>query len=87
MIKNETNPELRYRDNFMMFLKNVYVMSSLLYETSGDIGILTYNKPQMANAMNRQMVEDLIHFRAEWKPGIADGHTEHAKANITIHSF
>ena len=65
MIKNETNPELRYRDNFMMFLKNVYVMSSLLYETSGDIGILTYNKPQMANAMNRQMVEDLIHFRAE----------------------
>jgi len=42
---------------------------TLLYETSGDIGILTYNRPQMANAMNRQMVEDLIHF---WQERMAD---------------
>jgi enoyl-CoA hydratase/carnithine racemase len=45
---------------------------TLLYETSGDIGILTYNRPHMANAMNRQMVEDLIHF---WQERMADQKT------------
>jgi enoyl-CoA hydratase len=45
---------------------------TLLYETRNDIGILTYNRPQMANAMNRQMVEELIHF---WQERMADQKT------------
>ncbi|MFO7963781.1 MAG: enoyl-CoA hydratase/isomerase family protein [Desulfobacterales bacterium] len=45
---------------------------TLLYETQGDIGILTYNRPDMANAMNSQMVEDLIHF---WQERMADQKT------------
>ena len=38
---------------------------TLLYETREDIGILTYNRPEMANAMNTQMIEDLVHFWQE----------------------
>ena len=45
---------------------------TLLYETKGDIGILTYNRPKMANAMNRRMVEELIHF---WQERMADQKT------------
>ena len=45
---------------------------TLLYETRGDIGILTYNRPEMANAMNGVMVEELIHF---WQDRMADPKT------------
>jgi enoyl-CoA hydratase len=45
---------------------------TLLYETRGDIGILTYNRPEMANAMNSLMVEELIHF---WQERMADQNT------------
>ncbi|MBW1789188.1 MAG: enoyl-CoA hydratase/isomerase family protein, partial [Deltaproteobacteria bacterium] len=33
-----------------------------LYEVNDDIGLLTYNRPQTANAMNNRMTEELIHF-------------------------
>jgi enoyl-CoA hydratase len=45
---------------------------TLMYETRGDIGILTYNRPEMANAMNSVMVEELIHF---WQERMADQKT------------
>ncbi|PKQ27989.1 MAG: enoyl-CoA hydratase [Candidatus Anoxymicrobium japonicum] len=35
---------------------------TLLYETDGEVGILTYNRPKMVNAVNRQMVEELYDF-------------------------
>ena len=38
---------------------------TLVYETTEDIGILTFNRPEKANAMNSQMVEDLVHFWQE----------------------
>jgi enoyl-CoA hydratase/carnithine racemase len=58
------------RENLKRGKKMKY--QTLLYETRGDIGILTYNRPKMANAMNRQMVEDLIHF---WQERMADQKT------------
>jgi enoyl-CoA hydratase len=45
---------------------------TLLYETKGDIGILTYNRPAMVNAMNSTMVEELISF---WQERMADQKT------------
>ena len=45
---------------------------TLLYEQRGDIGILTYNRPEMANAMNSIMVEELMHF---WQDRLADQKT------------
>ncbi len=45
---------------------------TLLYETRGDIGILTYNRPECANAMNSTMVEELIQF---WEARKADPKT------------
>ena len=45
---------------------------TLLYESKGDIGILTYNRPEMANAMNSVMVDELIHF---WQARMADQKT------------
>lgn len=35
---------------------------TLLYETEGEVGILTYNRPEKVNAVNKQMVEDLYDF-------------------------
>lgn len=35
---------------------------TLLYETEGEIGILTYNRPRVVNAINRQMSEELTDF-------------------------
>ena len=35
---------------------------TLLYETEGEVGILTYNRPRMVNAVNKQMVEELYDF-------------------------
>lgn len=46
--------------------------STLLYETRGDIGILTYNRPNVANAINSVMVQELIDF---WQQRMADQKT------------
>lgn len=35
---------------------------TLLYDTEGEIGILTYNRPKVVNAINRQMLEELNGF-------------------------
>jgi len=35
---------------------------TILYETDGRIGILTLNRPKSVNAVNRQMMEELIDF-------------------------
>jgi enoyl-CoA hydratase/carnithine racemase len=35
---------------------------TLLYETEGEVGILTYNRPKVVNAVNKQMVEELYDF-------------------------
>ena len=35
---------------------------TLLYETEGEVGILTYNRPKVVNAVNRKMVEELYDF-------------------------
>jgi enoyl-CoA hydratase/carnithine racemase len=32
--------------------------AALLYETEGEVGILTYNRPNIVNAINRQMQRD-----------------------------
>jgi enoyl-CoA hydratase/carnithine racemase len=34
----------------------------LIYETEGEVGILTYNRPKTVNAVNRQMLEELYDF-------------------------
>jgi enoyl-CoA hydratase/carnithine racemase len=35
---------------------------TLEYETEGEVGILTYNRPKVVNAVNKQMVEELYDF-------------------------
>ena len=45
---------------------------TLIYKAEGDIGILTYNRPAMVNAMNSTMVEELISF---WQERMADQKT------------
>jgi enoyl-CoA hydratase/carnithine racemase len=35
---------------------------TLLYETEGEVGILTYNRPKTVNAVNRQMLDELYDF-------------------------
>jgi enoyl-CoA hydratase/carnithine racemase len=39
--------------------------STIQYEVKGDIGILTYNRPQVINAMNGDMVRELVDFWRE----------------------
>ena len=38
---------------------------TLLYETEGEIGILTYNRPRVVNAINLQMLDELTDFWLE----------------------
>ena len=38
---------------------------TLLFETEGDIGILTYNRPGVVNAINKQMLDELYDFWIE----------------------
>jgi enoyl-CoA hydratase/carnithine racemase len=38
---------------------------ALLYETEGEVGILTYNRPNIVNAINRQMLDELFDFWGE----------------------
>ena len=38
---------------------------TLLFETEGDIGILTYNRPRVVNAINKQMLDELYDFWIE----------------------
>jgi enoyl-CoA hydratase/carnithine racemase len=38
---------------------------TLLYETEGEIGILTYNRPRIVNAINLQMLDELTDFWLE----------------------
>jgi enoyl-CoA hydratase/carnithine racemase len=35
---------------------------TLLFETEGEVGVLTYNRPEIVNAVNRQMLEELTDF-------------------------
>ncbi len=35
---------------------------AIVYETEGEVGILTYNRPKMVNAINRKMLEELHDF-------------------------
>ena len=35
---------------------------TILFETEGEVGILTYNRPRIVNAVNRQMLEELNDF-------------------------
>jgi enoyl-CoA hydratase/carnithine racemase len=35
---------------------------ALTYETEGEIGILTYNRPRTVNAVNKQMLDELYDF-------------------------
>ncbi len=35
---------------------------TLLYEVEGEVGVLTYNRPRVVNAINRQMLDDLYEF-------------------------
>jgi enoyl-CoA hydratase/carnithine racemase len=35
---------------------------TLIYETEGEVGILTYNRPEKVNAVNKKMVEELYDF-------------------------
>jgi enoyl-CoA hydratase/carnithine racemase len=38
---------------------------TLTYEIEGDIGILTYNRPEVVNAINREMLDELNRFWTE----------------------
>ncbi|HEY5532205.1 MAG TPA: enoyl-CoA hydratase/isomerase family protein [Candidatus Anoxymicrobiaceae bacterium] len=38
---------------------------TLLFETEGEIGILTYNRPRVVNAVNKQMLDELYDFWIE----------------------
>jgi len=38
---------------------------TLLYETEGEIGILTYNRPRVVNAINKKMIDELTDFWLE----------------------
>jgi enoyl-CoA hydratase/carnithine racemase len=38
---------------------------TLLYETAGEVGILTYNRPKIVNAINRKMLDELNDFWSE----------------------
>jgi len=35
---------------------------AIAFETEGEVGILTYNRPKMVNAINRKMLEELYDF-------------------------
>ena len=35
---------------------------TLLYETEGEVGVLTYNRPRVVNAINKQMLDELNDF-------------------------
>ena len=39
--------------------------NTIHYEVQGEIGILTYNRPKSINAMNGEMVRELMHFWRE----------------------
>ena len=41
------------------------VYETLLYETEGEIGILTYNRPRVVNAINKKMLDELNDFWLE----------------------
>lgn len=45
---------------------------TLLYETEGEVGILTYNRPRVVNAINRRMLEELNEF---WRERLTDNDT------------
>ncbi len=38
---------------------------TLIYETDGEVGILTYNRPRVVNAVNKRMLDELNHFWGE----------------------
>jgi enoyl-CoA hydratase len=38
---------------------------TLLYETEGEVGILTYNRPRVVNAINKRMLDELSDFWSE----------------------
>lgn len=38
---------------------------TLLYDTEGEVGILTYNRPEKVNAINKQMLDELYAFWQE----------------------
>ena len=38
---------------------------TLLYEVEGEVGVLTYNRPRVVNAINRKMLEELNDFWTE----------------------
>lgn len=38
---------------------------TLIYETDGEVGILTYNRPRVVNAINKQMLDELNDFWQE----------------------
>jgi enoyl-CoA hydratase/carnithine racemase len=40
----------------------VAMFNTLLYEIEGEVGILTYNRPKVVNALNKQMIEELYDF-------------------------
>lgn len=38
---------------------------TLIYETDGEVGILSYNRPRVVNAINKRMLDELNHFWQE----------------------
>jgi len=43
----------------------IMAYETLLYETEGEIGILTYNRPRVVNAINKKMIDELTDFWLE----------------------